>query len=360
MCDFAKAFDKVSHRALIKKLELYGFKGKLFIWLKDFLTYRKQRVVIGDESSEWLDVLSGVPQGSVLGPLLFVIFINDMPQAIKTLCKLFADDTKLIGVIRNPLDIATLQRDIDCLVRWAEDWLMDFNVDKCKYMTFNNKHFDINLKMNGQVMSKTENERDLGIMISSNLKWSLQVSVAAKRANMVLGQLSKAFKSWSISTFKKLYVTFVRPHLEYAVVAWCPYTKKDILVLEKVQMRATKLVKSLRHLSYEARLEKLGLTTLSKRRERGDLVEYFKIANGFTKVDWHNPNKLCNSISCSGPARSIRGHQHRMTKQMTKISQRENFILNRVVDNWNGLPPEIVKAGSKNLFKKMVDAFNSS
>ncbi|RNA05778.1 RNA-directed DNA polymerase from mobile element jockey-like, partial [Brachionus plicatilis] len=102
-------------------------------------------------------------------------------------------------------------------------------------------------------------------------------------------------------------------------------------------------------------LEKLGLTTLSKRRERGDLVEYFKIVNGLTQVNWHNPNKLCDSLSCSGPAGSIRGYQHRMSKQLTRINQREHFILNRVVDNWNKLPPEVVKASSKNLFKKMVD-----
>ena len=107
--------------------------------------------------------------------------------------------------------------------------MMDFNVDKCSYIVFNNKYFDINLKMNGLDMCKTEKERDLGIMISSNLKWSMQVMVAAKRANMVLGQLSKAFKSWSIDTCRNLYVAFVRPHLEYAFAAWCPYTKKDIL-----------------------------------------------------------------------------------------------------------------------------------
>ena len=146
----------------------------------------------------------------------------------------------------------------------------------------------------------------------------MQVMVAVKRANMVLGQLSKAFKLWSIGTFKKLNVAFVRPHLESTV--WCPYMKKDILVFEKVQKRATKLVKSLKHLSYEKRLEKLGITTLSKRRERGDLVEYFKIVNGLAKVNWHNPNKICDSLSCSGPVRNIRGYQHKISKQLTRIN----------------------------------------
>ena len=181
-------------------------------------------------------------------------------------------------------------------------------------------------------------------MISPNLKWTMQVMVAAKRANIMLGQLSKAFKLWSIGTLKKIYVAFVSPHLYYAVAAWCPYTKKHILALEKVQIKATKLIK---HLSYEKRLEKLGKTTLSKRKERGDLVEYFRIANGLAKVNWHNPNKLCDSLSCSGPAKNIGGFQHRMSKQLPRINQREHFILNRLEHNWNRLSPERVKSKFK-------------
>ena len=355
--DFAKAFDKVSHRALLMKLELYGFDGMLVNWIKDFLTGRRQRVVMGEAVSDWLDVFSGVPQGSVLGPLLFVIFINDMPDVVKCLCKLFADDTKLISIIKNPLDLTSLQLDVDSLVEWSNKWLMNFNEEKCKFMAINNKHFNIDITMNGKPLKSTDNERDLGIVLCSNLKWDHQATLAANTASTVLWQLSKAFKFLSIKSFRSLYVAFVRPHLEYAITAWCPHTKKSINILEKVQIRATKLVKSIKDLSYEKRLEILDLSTLRERRERADLIEYFKFSKGLSIIDWHNPNKLTNSLSIEGPARSIRGEKHRLVKQNTRISQREHFLSNRVIDNWNRLPADIISVENKNSFKKKIDDF---
>ncbi len=355
--DFAKAFDKVCHRALLKKLKAYGFDGKLLEWIEDFLKNRRQRVVIGEFKSDWLEVLSGVPQGSCLGPLLFVLFINDMPNLLENVCKLFADDTKLIGTIKNSLDLKSIQSDVDRLEKWAKDWLMSFNEPKCKYMVFNgNKNLPITLNLNNKPMMKTDMECDLGIHITSDLKWNFQASNAATKANLVLGQLRKAFRYWTINAFKKLYLTFVRPHLEYAVSAWCPYVKKDIAVLEAVQKRATKLVSSLRHLPYEQRLEALGLTTLVKRRERADMIEQFKISNGLSKVNWHIPSLPCNSLSMEGPAGNIRGSKHRLVKQFTRIRQRQHFMTNRIVDTWNKLPEQVVRAKSKNSFKNKLDA----
>jgi hypothetical protein len=144
--------------------------------------------------------------------------------------------------------------------------------------------------MNGKPLSRIDNELDLGIHISSDLKWSRQEGEAANRGNMVLRQLRRVFKCWTKTNFKLLYSTFIRPHLEYAVAAWCPYAKKDIVILERVQRRATKLVRSIKHFKYEDRLAVLGLTTLKQRRERGDLIEYYKITNGISKLDLHNPN----------------------------------------------------------------------
>ncbi len=126
--DFAKVFNKVSYSALLSKLKSYGFDGLLLDWLSDFLSDRKQRVVIGSSSSDWCQVTSDVPQGSVLGPLLFTLFINDMPNGVHHHCKPFADDTKIIATIKNGLDIAQLQSDIDLLATWANTWHMSFNV----------------------------------------------------------------------------------------------------------------------------------------------------------------------------------------------------------------------------------------
>ena len=145
--------------------------------------------------------------------------------------------------------------------------------------------------------------------------------------------------------------------MEYAIAAWCPYNKKDIDTLERVQRKATKIVKSLRDLTYEERLVKLGLTTLKLRWIRGDLVEYFKIERGLTIVDWHLPNIICPSLTVDGPAKGLRGSKHRIARQYSVIRQREFFLSNRVVPHWNALPESVIASGKKNVFKNKVDEF---
>ena len=324
---------------------------------------RRQRVVMGEATSEWLDVLSGVPQGSVLGPLLFIIFINDLPGAVKQTLKLFADDSKLISTIKNRLDITQLQNDIDNLVKWSNDWQMTFNKEKCKYMvvkkgtlgiSLNNIELVINDQSSSYVMENTKIERDLGIYISDDLKWKFQATQAANKANSVLGRLKKAFKCWNISTFKLLYTCFVRPHLEYAVSAWSPYLKGDIKILEKIQRRATKLIPSIKNFEYNKRLELLNLTTLEERRKRGDLINYFKITNGLNKVEWFNPNRLSVDRKLTT---QLRGKEHSVIRQFTHIPARDHFLSNRIVEDWNNLPENIVKAKTTNNFKNKLDTF---
>jgi ribonuclease P/MRP protein subunit RPP40 len=243
LLDFAKAFDKVDHKFLLKKLEAYGFGKKISNWVCSFLTNRKQRVILGESKSEWRDVLSGVPQGSVLGPLLFLVFINDMPDLVNHFCKLFADDTKLIAVIRDPTDKDILQQDIDALVCWSQTWKMSFNERKCKVMHFEKKYTDhLNEAFNtttsdpnwdvdpnqrhqlftmkdqngiAHVLGETSSERDLGIIIDNKLKWKRQYDLMRARAYSVIGSLKRSFTHWTPQTFRILYTTFVRPHLEY-------------------------------------------------------------------------------------------------------------------------------------------------
>jgi hypothetical protein len=251
--DFAKAFDKVSHKALIRKLEGLGFTGTLLKWLTNFMTGRRQRVVIDGHHSEWKEVVSGVAQGSVLGPLLFVIFINDMPEVCKNICKLFADDSKLISQIRNREDQEIVQEDLNALVKWSRDWNMLFNSSKCKIMRIGQILNPLDFYMEDEqgekcVLSETKLERDLGVMISNDLKWSSNSNRAAAKANSMLGQLKRTMIHWDNFTLKRLYTTFVRPHLEYANSACCPYRQKDIKAIEVVQRRATKLVPDLKNM----------------------------------------------------------------------------------------------------------------
>ena len=368
--DFAKAFDKVSHKALISKLEAYGFSGLLLQWLKEFLSDRKQRVVLGQASSSWSTVTSGVPQGSVLGPLLFTLFINDMPKHLHHPCKLFADDTKLIAIIKNTQDIVLLQEDIDRLSAWNTTWDMKFNHQKCKYMVFNKKkHFrsncvepELTIKIpeleTRHTLEQIACEKDLGVHFTNDLKWRTQCTRAAAKANSVLGQLRHAFKAWNIRTFNTLYTAFVRPHLEYAAPVWNPHKTADIKIIETIQRRATKLVPAIKNLDYHERLNVLGLTTLEERRMRGDLISYYKISNGLNNVNFILPTSTANSIICDGPANSIRGHNKRIHAQVTKCQARFNFLPNRVVAEWNKLDQATVDAETVSIFKGRLDKEN--
>ena len=181
--DFAKAFDSVSHVKLLTKLFELGFGSFILNWCKAFLSNRTQRVVIGENISGWKKVTSGVPQGSVLGPLLFVIFINDLSKKIIKDTKLYADDTKVISINRSQDDIKLLQEDINTLVKWSEEWLIKFNESKCKVMYFGTQNPNHEYMMNNSLLSETTIEKDLGIYISNNLEWDHHINTALGIAN---------------------------------------------------------------------------------------------------------------------------------------------------------------------------------
>ena len=292
--DFAKAFDKVNHNLLLLKLAAYGFDDSICNWVRAFLSNRQQRVVIGDNFSDWANVLSGVPQGSVLGPLLFLIFINDMPNLARHICKLFADDTKLIGIIKSPNDLIVLQQDIDRLVEWSHIWNMKFNEDKCKVMFCErrknnvlNTAFSANDANSIDPLSRhhiftladCNGTRHNLEEIDFRLKWPDHISHAKAKAFSTMGMLKRAFRTWVRHSFRILYTTYVRPHLEYCSSVWNPSSEEDIKNLESVQRRATKFVPDLRCAKYEDRLKAIGIPSLSHRRRRGDLIQYFKIEN---------------------------------------------------------------------------------
>ena len=224
--DFAKAFDSVSLLKLCCKLYAYGFRSHILNWCKAFLSDRQQRVVLGDFLSEWKDVTSGVPQGSVLGPLLFVIFINDLSVNIFNKLELFADDTKIIAKIVNESSSEVLQHDLNKLVKWSHDWSIKFNDEKCKVMHIGKTNPQFKYKMNEHTLQITVAERDLGLIISNDLNWEHHVISATSKANRALGTIKHASRYLDNCTFNLLYKSLVRPHLEYAATVWSPYWAK--------------------------------------------------------------------------------------------------------------------------------------
>jgi hypothetical protein len=356
--DFSKAFDKVSHKKLLSKLRAYGIVGEAYEWIKSFLEGRKQRVVLGDVTSEWEEVTSGVPQGSVLGPILFVIYINDLLDSIRSPSLSYADDLKLVGVIDGKLEKRSelLQDDLDTVYNWTKKWSTELNVSKCKTMHIGKNREKLGYTIPGTVgeviLKETIEERDLGVMISNDLKWNRQCSVAAAKANKILGQIKNSFTYLDQITLKLLYTGLVRPHLEYAVSTWNPWTKGNINIIEKVQRRATKLVKSLRSLPYEQRLNSLGLISLEDRRTRGDLIQMFKIIKGYDKINLINGVNFAKSLSLN----LRRKHDTKLVRELNKRgSYRYNFLSNRVASKWNELSQNTIDSKSINSFKAGID-----
>lgn len=292
-------------------------------------------------------------------PLLFVIYINDLPDNLTHHIKLYADDSKIIGVIKSPSDLESIQLDIDRAVEWSQRWLMRFNLSKCKVMHVgrsNNKSTQDYTMQDStgarHTLEVTSVERDLGVLISNDLKLRPQVEAAASKANQMLGMYKKAFRSRGLYLWKVLFTTYIRPHLEFAVQAWSPHLLGDIDILERVQQRATKTITSLRRLPYESRLKRLGLTKLVHRRERGDLIQQFKFSHGIDDINFSVPQIPVPSQGIY----QMRGNSMRLERQdVRNCEERNEFFTNRVVSRWNVLPESAVKAPNVNCFKNQVD-----
>ena len=242
--DFSKAFDVVPHQRLLQKLDHYGIRNKPLGWIKAFLTNRTQRVVVKGKTSSWAPVLSGVPQGTVLGPHLFILFINDITESVTSTTRLFADDCIMYRTINSPDDQASFQHDLTKLVDWSHTWGMKFNAAKCKVMRISRKRHpgNANYSMLGETLEEVKEDKYLGVMIQNNLKWDKQSHHAANKATRMLNFIQRNFHHCSKSTKENLYLTFIQPHLEYASAAWNPGIQKNQNLLKRVQRRAARFV----------------------------------------------------------------------------------------------------------------------
>ena len=344
--DFSKAFDSVPHQRLLRKLSAYGISGKLLDWIEAFLVGRRQRVVVQGSKSAWAPVTSGIPQGSVLGPTLFTIFVNDMPSQVANHIKLFADDTKLY--CRVPDSTSDLQADIDALARWSEKWLLPFNESKCKVMHIGRRNPEQTYSLNGTPVEATDEERDLGVIIDKELRFRKQAAAAVSKASQMLAVVRRSFANIDEITLPLLYKSMVRPFLEYGNTIWGPFSKLDQKQLERVQRRATRMVGAIRHLPYPQRLQHLGLPTLYYRRRRGDMLTVYQLLHGGMNV----PPERFLTRNQSG---STRGHQWKLCKPRAKSLVRRHAFSTRVVNDWNALPVSVVSAETLNAFKARLD-----
>ena len=351
--DFWKAFDTVPHRRLTGKLEAYGIGGNILEWINAFLTGRSQVVQINGVNSESAKVISGIPQGSVLGPLLFVVYINDLLDNINSTGLLFADDTKIFRKITSEDDAKLLQQDIALLEEWSKIWLLKFNADKCHVLTmgkFENIRHTARYKICNEEMEHVGSEKDLGVTFDENLRFEEHIANKVQIANAIVGQIRRSFTFLDGETFRRLYTALVRPHLEYAQAVWSPYLAKHINMIERVQIRATKLVDGMGNMDYEERLRQLKLPTLKYRRKRGDMIEVFKHHNSYDK------QALCPTFE---PRQRItRNNSRKVTERIPKDGSygcQTNSFYYRTTRVWNELPDLVVSAESIDAFKNKLD-----
>ena len=200
--------------------------------------------------------------------------------------------------------------------------------------------------MNGQEIGNSVRERDLGVQIEENLDWEAQVGKAVTRANKILGMIWRTYDNKSMKNIIQLYKSLVRPHLEYAMQIWRPYKQKHVNLLEGVQRRATRMIDKLRQLTYDERLRRTSLLSLEARRQRADLIQVYKILHNIDDI----PGNTLFPINTG----RTRGHNLRLKKEYSRLDVRKYFFSQRIVNEWNALPPDVVNSGSVNEFKNRI------
>ncbi len=351
LLDYEKAFDKVSHRHLLKKVNHYGIRGNTLRWISDFLNNRSQAVLVDGQMSSETQVTSGVPQGSVLGPLLFLIYINDLPACVSSsTTRLFADDSLIYKRISTPDDSLSLQKDLDALQEWEAKWLMRFNASKCQVLQVTNKRKIIpaSYTIHGQILEVVDSAKYLGINIDSRLNFNAHIDSVTKKANSTRAFLSRNIKHCNRKVKEAAYTMFVRPTVEYASSVWDTHTQRNTKKVEQVQRSSARFVMGDfdRTSSVTAMLKDLHWPSLQDRRLQNRLIMLYKIRFGLVDIPW---NSYLTQLSSS-----TRGHQSRFHQPHANSAVYSCSFFPRTIRDWNNLVIDPAKHHSLNAFKSAL------
>jgi ribonuclease P/MRP protein subunit RPP40 len=348
--DYAKAFDSVSPLKLCHKLKAYGIAGNLLSWIANLLSGRCQQTRVGSVLSEVGALISGVIQGSCLGPLLFVLYVNDIVNVFANgvMCKLYADDIKMYTVIKADIDCSTFQSNLDRLQQWSDRWQLRIAYKKCSILQIgNSSKFARDYFLEDNCISNVSTCKDLGIIIDQRLTFTSHINSIVTRAHARASLIHKCFLSRDRTTLTRAFCMYVRPMLEYACSVWSPHHIAYIRKIESVQRRFTKRFPGLAEYNYSSRLALLDLDSLELRRLRQDLILVYKIVFRLVDVNSNDYFKM-NADSVT------RGHVFKLLTSNCRVDARKWFFSQRIVNVWNSLPASAVNFASLAAFKTFI------
>ena len=349
--DFSKAFDRVNHATLLLKLNHLHISGKVVNWIAAYLHHRTWRVRVGCDFSRPVVASTGVPQGAVLGPRLFTIYVHDVAHQLQSSSLLFADDLKIWRCISSPYDQLVLQQDLDRLSGWALRNDLPVNPQKSSLLAIGAvaPAPSLHYWLAGSPVTPSHSVKDLGVIVSSDLSTTAHTEKARKSALRVLWLLKRSLASWSATLFRTAYTTLIRPVMEYGAPAFFPLSKGETLRLEYVQRLGTRLIPSFRQLEFPDRYKRLNLFSLEYRRVRADLILLFRV---IVRQDYPDLQHLVPR----SPTPHTRGHQYKLEVQRSDNVAHDVRWSRRHISTWNCLPPSVVSAPSVAAFKSSLDA----
>ena len=349
--DISKAFDRVWHKGLIHKLDANGIRGKLLEWFVDYLSNRIQAVVIKGDQSEYKNITAGVPQGSVLGPLLFLIYINDIVEGIQSIIKLFADDTSMSLALNDPaLRAEILNSDLEKIYSWSKCWKMKFNDEKTELLNITrNMHTVLPLTFGSARLQSSEQHKHLGITLQCNCKWDVHIKSIVSTVTMLTSCLKTYKHKLSRKALEIMYKSFILPHFDYADIVWDNCTDAQAASLENLHLDAIRtIIGAVRGTSHQKLYEESGFTSLRERRRRHRLIFYFKMIHGMC------PNYLSNLIPDLVSVRNPY-HRPRPLERVVPLFRTELYhrsFIPATTELWNDIPDSMKSCNSLSVFKR--------
>jgi hypothetical protein len=354
--DFSKAFDSVPHQRLLHKLDWYGIRGDTLTWISNWLINRTQTVVVDGEKSDEAAVISGVPQGTVLGPLLFILYVNDIEESTSSSIKLFADDCLEYRRIHDQNDVDALQADLNTMVDWSHRWQMSFNPKKCSLLRVTRKRKIVShtYSMMGVELEHAEHHPYLGVELSSGLEWKHHTKSVTGKAHRTLNFLQRNLSRCPQDVKKQAYTALIRPILEYAATCWDPHHQKEINSLERIQRKATRFISNdyRKTTSVTALMKKVELPSLQQRREAARLSMMYKIHHNEVQVQ--TPSYYTQSTTSTVKTRYQREGQYKIITPRTDTYKFSFYP--RTIPVWNQLPIQVVNAPSVSSFNNQLKA----